>query len=83
MGGFLVLRLSDGRQSEAGDQANNNSAGTRSSLTRTLLLGALLSVGLGFFTGGLQHFPDSPQRSAWVVPLGFFISIAALVYELD
>lgn len=46
---------------------------------RTLLWGALLSIGLGFFTGGLQHFPDSPQRSAWVVPLGFVISVAAFV----
>jgi uncharacterized cupredoxin-like copper-binding protein len=46
---------------------------------RTLLWGALLSVGLGFFTGGLQHFPDSPGRSAWVVPLGFVISVAAFV----
>ena len=47
-------------------------------LLRTLVLGALLSIGLGFFTGGLQHFPDSPARSAWVVPLGFFISVLAL-----
>lgn len=48
------------------------------SLLRTLGIGALLSIGLGFFTGGLQHFPDSPARSAWVVPLGFFISVLAL-----
>ena len=47
-------------------------------LLQTLVLGALLSIGLGFFTGGLQHFPDSPARSAWVVPLGFFISVVAL-----
>jgi uncharacterized cupredoxin-like copper-binding protein len=47
-------------------------------LLQTLVLGALLSIGLGFFTGGLQHFPDSPARSAWVVPLGFFISVLAL-----
>jgi uncharacterized cupredoxin-like copper-binding protein len=50
----------------------------RSGLLQTLLLGTLLSIGLGFFTGGLQHFPDSPARSAWVVPLGFFISVLAL-----
>ena len=50
----------------------------QTSLLRTLILGALLSIGLGFFTGGLQHFPDSPARSAWVVPLGFFISVLAL-----
>ena len=60
LGAFLALHLSDERQAEAGDQANSNSPGTPSSLTRTLLLGALLSIGLGFFTGGLQHFPDSP-----------------------
>jgi len=50
-------------------------------LLPTLVLGALLSIGLGFFTGGLQHFPDSPARSAWVVPLGFFISVLALAWS--
>ncbi|WP_090043725.1 plastocyanin/azurin family copper-binding protein [Limnohabitans sp. 2KL-27] len=49
-----------------------------SGLLQTLVLGTWLSIGLGFFTGGLQHFPDSPARSAWVVPLGFFISVLAL-----
>lgn len=52
--------------------------GPRSGLLNTLVLGSLLSIGLGFFTGGLQHFPDSPARSAWVVPLGFFVSVLAL-----
>jgi uncharacterized cupredoxin-like copper-binding protein len=57
-----------------------DSSGTtqRSSLLQTLVLGSLLSIGLGFFTGGLQHFPDSPARSAWVVPLGFIVSVLAL-----
>ena len=50
-------------------------------LLRTLFIGALLSIGLGFFTGGLQHFPDSPARSAWVVPLGFAISVLALAMD--
>jgi len=50
----------------------------RSGLLPSLVLGALLSIGLGFFTGGLQHFPDSPARSAWVVPLGFLVSVLAL-----
>jgi uncharacterized cupredoxin-like copper-binding protein len=50
----------------------------QSGLMRTLAIGSLLSIGLGFFTGGLQHFPDSPARSAWVVPLGFFVSVVAL-----
>jgi uncharacterized cupredoxin-like copper-binding protein len=48
-------------------------------LVQTLLWGSLLSVGLGFFTGGLQHFPDSPARSAWVVPLGFVLSVLAFL----
>jgi len=47
-------------------------------LGQALVWGSLLSVGLGFFTGGLQHFPDSPPRSAWVVPLGFALSVLAL-----
>ena len=66
IGAAMEHRLSD---SEAEAQV---------SLLRTLVLGALLSIGLGFFTGGLQHFPDSPARSAWVVPLGFAISVLAL-----
>ncbi len=40
--------------------------------------GIVFSIGIGFFTGGLQHFPDSPQRSAWVVPLGFALSVWAM-----
>ncbi len=36
------------------------------------------SIGFGFFTGGLQHFPDSPERSVWVVPLGFILSFFSL-----
>lgn len=55
--------------------------GARESLGATLLWGTLLSIGLGLFTGGLQHFPDSPARSAWVVPLGFALSVLALVVE--
>lgn len=54
-------------------------AETPKSLGKTLLWGTLLSIGLGFFTGGLQHFPDSPARSAWVVPTGFVVSVLALV----
>jgi hypothetical protein len=43
-------------------------------------LGIILSIGLGFFTGGLQHFIDSPERSVWVVPIGFLLSIIALYF---
>jgi len=67
LGAALEHRLSDSEAEPA-----------QFSLMRTLIVGALLSIGLGFFTGGLQHFPDSPARSAWVVPLGFFGSVLAL-----
>jgi uncharacterized cupredoxin-like copper-binding protein len=40
--------------------------------------GIVFSIGIGFFTGGLQHFPDSPERSLWVVPLGFALSVIAM-----
>lgn len=55
-----------------------DNATAQSGLMKTLAIGSLLSIGLGFFTGGLQHFQDSPERSAWVVPLGFFLSVLAL-----
>lgn len=42
--------------------------------------GLTSSIGLGFFTGGLQHFPDSPDRSAWVVPLGFVLSLGSMYF---
>ena len=48
------------------------------SWTDILAIGIVASIGLGFFTGGLQHFPDSPARSAWVVPVGFAMSLLAM-----
>jgi uncharacterized cupredoxin-like copper-binding protein len=48
------------------------------SWTDILAIGIVASIGLGFFTGGLQHFPDSPARSAWVVPVGFLMSLVAM-----
>ena len=52
------------------------------SWTDILAVGIVASIGLGFFTGGLQHFPDSPARSAWVVPVGFAMSFIAM-YLMD
>ncbi len=69
---FALGALLEHRLSDSDDEPE------QTGLLRTLGIGALLSIGLGFFTGGLQHFPDSPARSAWVVPLGFFISVLAL-----
>ena len=54
----------------------------RISLQDLLGYGVVASIGLGFFTGGLQHFPDSPERSVWVVPLGYVMSLIAL-YTLE
>ena len=48
------------------------------SWTDVLAIGIVASIGLGFFTGGLQHFPDSPVRSSWVVPIGFAMSLLAM-----
>ena len=42
---------------------------------KTILYSALLAVAIGAFTWWLQHFPDSPGRSLWIVPLGFIVSI--------
>jgi uncharacterized cupredoxin-like copper-binding protein len=61
--------------------AANASDAPKTSLLQTLVWGSLLSIGLGFFTGGLQHFPDSPARSSWVVPLGFVVSVCALAWS--
>ena len=66
----------------AGAWMEHRSQNNTQSLIESLWVGTLLSIGLGFFTGGLQHFPDSPARSAWVVPLGFAISILALMFTL-
>jgi hypothetical protein len=48
------------------------------SWTNILATGIVASIGLGFFTGGLLHFPDSPTRSIWVVPVGFAMSLVAM-----
>ena len=66
----------------AGAWMEHRSQNNSQSLIESLWVGTLLSIGLGFFTGGLQHFPGSPARSAWVVPLGFAISILALMFTL-
>lgn len=65
LGSWLEMRLQDAQ---------------RLSWADVLGVGIVSSVGLGFFTGGLQHFPDSPDRSVWVVPLGFALSLLAMYY---
>jgi uncharacterized cupredoxin-like copper-binding protein len=65
LGGYLDMKVSPNGSKRWGD---------------LLGFGILASIGLGFFTGGLQHFPDSPERSVWVVPLGFFLSLMATYF---
>lgn len=42
---------------------------------KTIIAGAILAVGIGSVTGGLQHFPDSPERSVLIIPIGYVISV--------
>ena len=65
LGSWLEMRVQDAQ---------------RQSWADVLGVGIVSSIGLGFFTGGLQHFPDSPDRSLWVVPLGFTLSLLAMYY---
>lgn len=67
---FLIGQFIEYRQTGTGAR----------SMGLSLLIGALLAIGMGFFTGSLQHFPDSPERSLWVVPLGFAMTLAALIW---
>ncbi len=50
---------------------------------KSVISGAILAVGIGAVTGGLQHFPDSPERSLWILPVGFIISLIfyALIHD--
>jgi FtsH-binding integral membrane protein len=42
---------------------------------KTTIFSALLAVSIWALTGWLQHFPDSPERSLYIVPLGFLFSV--------
>ncbi|MFZ3497486.1 hypothetical protein ACODT5_30390 [Streptomyces sp. 5.8] len=39
----------------------------------------LLSFGVGMVGGGIQHFEQFPERSAWMTPLGLLMSYVAFV----
>lgn len=55
----------------------------KGSLFKALILGLLLAIGIGLLLGGLQQFPTLPQWGVWLVPLGFLISLIALVLSID
>lgn len=46
---------------------------------KTIVFSSILAVAIWALTGGLQHFPDSPDRSLWIVPLWFLISVYAYI----
>ncbi|WP_149829091.1 hypothetical protein [Streptomyces tailanensis] len=39
----------------------------------------LLSFGVGLVGGGIQHFEQFPERSAWMTPIGLLMSYVAFV----
>jgi hypothetical protein len=39
------------------------------------IFAAFLAIGIGALTWWLQHFLDSPERSVWIVPLWFLLSV--------
>lgn len=41
----------------------------------------LLSIGVGMASGGTQHFVDTPTYSAYLIPLGLLIGVAAFTLK--
>lgn len=52
-----------------------NLSGSKIDMGRVLLIGVVFSISTAMVAGGFQHFLDSPWRSAWIIPLGYFISL--------
>lgn len=50
------------------------------SSVRTLLLSSVLAISIGAFAGGAMHFTDSPERSVFITPLGFIISLVIFFF---
>jgi hypothetical protein len=50
---------------------------------KTIILSALLAVCIGSVTGGLQHFPDSPDRSVYILPIGYVLATLLYAYIHD
>jgi uncharacterized protein (DUF305 family) len=52
-----------------------NLSGSKVDMGRVLLIGIVFSISTAMVAGGFQHFLDSPWRSAWIIPVGYFISL--------
>ena len=61
---FFVI----GSSLEHKDDKNNSSL-------LILFYSSLLAISIGAFSGGVQHFTDSPERSLLITPLGFSCSL--------
>ncbi len=50
-------------------------SGSNVDMGKVLLIGIIFSISTAMVAGGFQHFLDSPWRSAWIIPVGYFISL--------
>lgn len=54
-----------------------NLSGSKVDMGKVLLVGIIFSISTAMVAGGFQHFLDSPWRSAWIIPVGYLISVLA------
>jgi uncharacterized protein (DUF305 family) len=52
-------------------------SGSKVDMGKVLLIGVVFSISTAMVAGGFQHFLDSPWRSVWIIPVGYFISLLA------
>ncbi len=57
-----------------------NLSGSKIDMGKVLLVGIVFSISTAMVAGGIQHFLDSPWRSAWIIPVGYCISL--LMYQI-
>lgn len=43
--------------------------------TKFIIVWIAYSLAIGMINWGFQHFLDSPERSLWIIPVGFLVSI--------
>lgn len=55
-------------------------SGSKIDMGKVLFIGIVFSISTAMVAGGFQHFLDSPLRSVWIIPVGYFISL--LVYKI-
>jgi hypothetical protein len=48
---------------------------------KLIIWSLVFSIAIGMVSGGFQHFLDSPMRSLWVIPVGWFVSTLIFPYK--